>query len=91
MNAAHEVLAIRARPRPASAGSAVLTLAWRALLKIKEQYRDEKNLILSADTDVVYDVVIQTMDACRVVKVKGPDGSPRFDDLFPAISLSLIG
>ena len=35
MNAAHEVLSIRARPRPASAPSAVLTLAWRALLKIK--------------------------------------------------------
>jgi ABC-2 type transport system permease protein len=35
MNAAHEVLAIRPRPRPASALSAVLTLAWRALLKIK--------------------------------------------------------
>lgn len=35
MNATHEVLAIGARPRPASAGSAVLTLAWRALLKIK--------------------------------------------------------
>lgn len=35
MNAAHEALAIRRRPRPASAASAVLTLAWRALLKIK--------------------------------------------------------
>ena len=31
----HEVLAIRARPHPASALSAVWTLAWRALLKIK--------------------------------------------------------
>jgi len=31
----HELLAIRARPNPASAPSAVLTLAWRALLKIK--------------------------------------------------------
>ncbi len=31
----HEVLGIRARPKPASAPSAVLTLAWRALLKIK--------------------------------------------------------
>ena len=31
----HGVLAIRARPHPASAPSAVLTLAWRALLKIK--------------------------------------------------------
>jgi ABC-2 type transport system permease protein len=31
----HEVLSIRARPAPASALSAVGTLAWRALLKIK--------------------------------------------------------
>jgi ABC-2 type transport system permease protein len=35
MNAANEALAIRARPQPASAASAVLTLAWRAMLKIK--------------------------------------------------------
>lgn len=32
---AHELLGIRARPKPASAVSAVVTLAWRALLKIK--------------------------------------------------------
>ena len=31
----HELLAIRVRPAPPSAPSAVLTLAWRALLKIK--------------------------------------------------------
>src|SRR5687768_10812007 len=31
----HEVLTMRARPRPASAISAVTTLAWRAMLKIK--------------------------------------------------------
>jgi ABC-2 type transport system permease protein len=31
----NSVLAIRARPRPASALSSVLTLAWRAMLKIK--------------------------------------------------------
>lgn len=35
MNATHEALAIRGRPPPASATSAVLTLAWRAMLKIK--------------------------------------------------------
>lgn len=35
MNAAHEALALTARPRPASAVSAVVTLAWRAMLKIK--------------------------------------------------------
>jgi ABC-2 type transport system permease protein len=31
----HQLLAMRARPRPASALSSVLTLAWRAMLKIK--------------------------------------------------------
>jgi ABC-2 type transport system permease protein len=31
----HQLLAIHARPRPASAPSAVATLAWRAMLKIK--------------------------------------------------------
>ena len=31
----HQVLAMRARPRPASGVSAVATLAWRAMLKIK--------------------------------------------------------
>lgn len=35
MTPAREVLALRNRPRPASAPSAVLTLAWRAMLKIK--------------------------------------------------------
>ncbi|MGC3996862.1 MAG: ABC transporter permease [Anaeromyxobacter sp.] len=35
MNAAHEALTIRSRPRPPSALSAVTTLAWRAMLKIK--------------------------------------------------------
>jgi ABC-2 type transport system permease protein len=35
MNATHEILGLRGRPPPASAPSAVLTLAWRALLKIK--------------------------------------------------------
>jgi ABC-2 type transport system permease protein len=35
MTTAHQVLSVRARPRPASALSAVGTLAWRAMLKIK--------------------------------------------------------
>ena len=35
MTTTHQVLAVRARPRPASALSAVGTLAWRAMLKIK--------------------------------------------------------
>ena len=35
MTTAYQVLSVRARPRPASALSAVGTLAWRAMLKIK--------------------------------------------------------
>lgn len=35
MTAAHQVLAVRARPHPASALSAALTIGWRAMLKIK--------------------------------------------------------
>src|SRR4029453_15268237 len=35
MTTAHQGLPVRARPRPASALSAVGTLAWRAMLKIK--------------------------------------------------------
>jgi len=35
MTTVHDVLAIRARPHPASASSSVTTLAWRAMLKIK--------------------------------------------------------
>jgi ABC-2 type transport system permease protein len=35
MSSTPDVLALRPRPRPVSAASAVLTLAWRALLKIK--------------------------------------------------------
>jgi len=35
MTTAHQVLSVRARPRPASALSEVGTLAWRAMLKIK--------------------------------------------------------
>ncbi|HEX6104242.1 MAG TPA: ABC transporter permease, partial [Gemmatimonadales bacterium] len=31
----HQLLALRSRPRPASAPAAVATLAWRAMLKIK--------------------------------------------------------
>jgi ABC-2 type transport system permease protein len=35
MTTAHQVLAVRERPRPASALSAALTIGWRAMLKIK--------------------------------------------------------
>jgi biopolymer transport protein TolR len=62
-----------------------------ALARIKERYPKEQTVILSADPDVVYDTLIQTMDACRDRGVTGPDGKPTHEKLFPAVSLSLIG
>jgi biopolymer transport protein ExbD len=59
--------------------------------KIKEQFPNESAVILSADPDVVYDVLIQTMDACREASVKAPDGKIERKPLFFDVSLSLIG
>ena len=59
--------------------------------KIKEQFPSETAVILSADPDVVYDVLIRTMDACREASVKGPDGKIERKPLFYDVSLSLIG
>jgi biopolymer transport protein ExbD len=59
--------------------------------KIKEQFPNETAVILSADPDVVYDVLIQTMDACREASVKAPDGKVERKPLFFDVSLSLIG
>jgi biopolymer transport protein ExbD len=59
--------------------------------KIKDQFPSETAVILSADPDVVYDVLIQTMDACREASVKGPDGKVEHKPLFFDVSLSLIG
>ncbi len=62
------------------------------LAKIKKQYPDETQVFLSADPDTVYDVLIQTMDACRDIRVKGPDGTViERKPLFFDVSLSLIG
>ena len=43
-----------------------------------------------ADADVVYDILIQTMDACRGQAIQLPDGKSKYS-LFPLVSLSLIG
>ena len=61
------------------------------MLRIKERYPGETNLILSADEDVPYDVLVQTMDACREAKVPKADGSVERKPLFFDVSLSLIG
>ncbi len=61
------------------------------LVKIKQQYPKETQVILSADPDVVYDTLIQTMDACREQVVKSADGGSERKPLFFDVSLSLIG
>ncbi len=61
------------------------------MLRIKERYPTETNLILSADEDVPYDVLVQTMDACREAKVPRADGGTERKPLFFDVSLSLIG
>jgi len=61
------------------------------LRQIKEKFPTETAVILSADMDVIYDVLIQTMDACREVKVTKPDGTSEHKALFFDVSLSMIG
>jgi biopolymer transport protein ExbD len=63
----------------------------RQLATIKEKFPNETQVILSADGEVVYDILIQTMDACREQIVKQPDGKSERKQLFFDVSLSVIG
>jgi biopolymer transport protein TolR len=59
--------------------------------KIKEQFPNETAVILSADPEILYDVLVQTMDACREGTVKRPDGTSERRPLFFDVSLSFMG
>ncbi len=61
------------------------------LQRIKEQHPGETQVILSADPDVLYDTLVQTMDACREAVVRRPDGTVERRALFFDVSLSLVG
>jgi biopolymer transport protein TolR len=61
------------------------------MLKIKEQFPNETAVILSADPEILYDVLVQTMDACREATVKKPDGTSERRPLFFDVSLSFMG
>ena len=52
----------------------------RRLIEIKKTFPAEQSMIISADASVVYDVVIQTMDAAR----KSADGKL----LFPSVAFA---
>ncbi len=58
---------------------------------VKERYPRETNLILSADADIPYEILIETMDACREGRVKRGDGTVERRPLFFDVSLSLVG
>jgi biopolymer transport protein ExbD len=58
---------------------------------IKDRFPNETAVILSADPDVLYDVLVQAMDACREATVKKPDGSSERRPLFFDVSLSFMG
>jgi biopolymer transport protein ExbD len=62
----------------------------RQLATIKEKFPDETQVILTADESILYDVLIQTMDACREQIVKTGDQTER-RKLFFDVSLSVIG
>lgn len=59
--------------------------------RIKDRFPGETAVILSADPDVLYDVLIQAMDACRETTVRRPDGKLERRPLFFDVSLSLVG
>jgi len=59
--------------------------------QIKEQFPNETAVILSADPEIVYDVLIQTMDACREGTYAKPDGTSERRPLFFDVSLSFVG
>ena len=61
------------------------------LATIKERFPSETQVILTADGAVVYDVLIKTMDACRELVVKSPEGTSERRPLFFDVSLSVIG
>ena len=52
----------------------------RRLIEIKKTFPAEQSMIISADADVPYDIVIQTMDAAR----KSSDGKL----LFPSVAFA---
>jgi biopolymer transport protein ExbD len=61
------------------------------LVRVKDRFPSETQVILSADPDVPYDVLIQTMDACRETAAPGPGGATERRPLFFDVSLSLVG
>jgi biopolymer transport protein ExbD len=87
---AQEALSAAAPTIPLAAGGAYDYAALTERMKrVKDRFPTETNVILTAEPDVSYDVLIQTMDACREAKATSSDGTPERRPLFFDVSLSL--
>jgi biopolymer transport protein ExbD len=58
------------------------------LAKVKAKFPNESQVILSADWEIAYDTLVQTMDACREQTVTGADGKIEKKKMFFDVSLS---
>ena len=60
------------------------------LTLIKSQFEKEKKVILVAEPEIPYEIIIQTMDACRDRPVKDANGVTERKELFPEVWLSAL-
>lgn len=60
------------------------------VLQIKDKFPKEEKVILAAEPDIPYDIIIRTMDACREKITTGADGIPEKKVLFPFVWLSAM-
>ena len=59
----------------------------RLLAKIKDEYPDDENVILVPESDIMYEVIVRTMDASRDdLENPNPDGTRR--SLFPFVVIA---
>lgn len=62
----------------------------RILSTVKDRFPKESRVILVAEMDIPYDVIIRTMDASRELVGRQPNGDPQVKTLFPEVMLSMM-
>jgi len=82
----HDVLVRAPEPTiPARDGEYAFERLTNLLVKVKAEYPDEEGVVIAADPDVSYEVLVRTADA---VRDHHPDGWDRAEILFPYPSLA---
>jgi biopolymer transport protein ExbD len=51
--------------------------------KVQDRFPDTESIVIQAEKDISYQILVSTMDSARAIKVDG-----QFIDLFPVVSLS---